>query len=115
MAPKVVIQLVEELKDVMPVGEICRHLGVGRSSYYRWRKNANQLTLREIRDQQIGDLCKQHKFRYGYRKISALSPGVCEKTVQRIMQKKWLAVSSEGEETEAYRAASIHRTEFIVT
>ncbi|MGE7875722.1 IS3 family transposase, partial [Bacillus paramycoides] len=87
VAPKVVIQLVEELKDVMPIGEICRHLGIGRSSYYRWRKNANQITQKEIRDQQIGDMCKQHKFRYGYRKIAALYPGVCEKTVQRTMQK----------------------------
>ena len=80
------IQLVEDLKDVMPVGEICRHLGVGRSSYYRWRKKEDQPTQKEIRDQQIGDMCKQHKFRYGYRKISALYPGVCEKTVQRTMQ-----------------------------
>ena len=87
MAPKVVIQLVEELKDVMPIGEICCHLGVGRSSYYRWKKNADQLTQKENRDQQIGDLCKQHKFRYGYRKIAALYTGVCEKTVQRVMQK----------------------------
>ena len=60
MAPKVVIQLVEELKDVMPVGEVCRHLGVGCSSYYRWRKNAEQITQKEARDQQIGELCKQH-------------------------------------------------------
>ena len=81
------VQLVEDLKDVMPVGEICHHLGVGRSSYYRWRKNKDQLTQKEIRDEQIGDMCKHHKFRYGYRKISALYPGVCEKTVQRIMQK----------------------------
>ncbi|MBD7946423.1 IS3 family transposase [Psychrobacillus sp. Sa2BUA9] len=87
VAPTVVIQLVEDLKDGMPVGEICRHLGVGRSSYYRWRKKEDQPTQKEIRDQQIGDMCKQHKFRYGYRKISALYPGVCEKTVQRIMQK----------------------------
>ena len=87
MAPTVVIQSVEDLKDVMPVGEICRHLGVGRSSYYRWRKKEDQPTQKEIRDQQIGDMCKQHKFRYGYRKISALYPGVCERTVQRIMQK----------------------------
>ncbi|WP_391116710.1 IS3 family transposase [Psychrobacillus sp. L3] len=87
VVPKVVIQLVEELKNVMPVGEICRHLGVGRSSYYRWRKNADQNTQKEIRDQQIGDMCKQHKFRYGYRKISALYTGVCVKTVQRAMQK----------------------------
>ncbi|WP_277585025.1 IS3 family transposase [Psychrobacillus antarcticus] len=87
VAPKLVIQLVEELKGVMAVGEICRHLGVGCSSYYRWRKNAEQITQKEVRDQQIGDLCKQHKFRYGYRKIAALFTGVCMKTVQRVMQK----------------------------
>lgn len=87
MAPKLVIQLVEELKGVMPVGEVCRHLGVGCSSYYRWRKNAEQITQKEVRDQQIGDLCKQHKFRYGYRKIAALYTGVCMKTVQRVMRK----------------------------
>ena len=87
MAPKVVIQLVEELKNIIPIGEICRHLGVGRSSYYGWRKDADQSTQKEIRDQQIGDLCKQHKFRYGYRKIAALYPEVCMKTVQSIMQK----------------------------
>ncbi|MFB5088422.1 IS3 family transposase [Psychrobacillus sp. PGGUH221] len=87
VVPKVTIQLVEEFKEFMSVGEICHHLGVGRSSYYRWRKNADQLTHKEIRDQQIGELCKQNKFRYGYRKISALYPGVCKKTVQRVMQK----------------------------
>ncbi len=87
MAPKVVIQLVEDLKGTIPVGVICRHLGVGRSSYYRWKMNADNQTEKEIRNRQIGDLCKQHKFRYGYRKITALYPGVCEKTVQRVMQK----------------------------
>ena len=71
----------------MPVGKVCRHLGVGCSSYYRWRKNAEQITQKEVRDQQIGDLCKQHKFRYGYRKIAALYTGVCVRTVQRVMQK----------------------------
>lgn len=86
MVPKVVVQLVEELKAVMTVGEICRHLSVSRSSYYRWRKNVDQLTPKEIRDQEIGDLCKQNKFRYGYRKIAKLYPGVSEKTVQRTMQ-----------------------------
>lgn len=87
MAPRVVIQLVEDLKGAIPIGEICRHLGVGRSSYYRWKMNVDNQTEKEIRNHQIGDLCKQHKFRYGYRKITALYPGVCEKTVQRVMQK----------------------------
>lgn len=86
MVPKVVIGLAEDLKGFISIGEICRYLGVGRSSYYRWKKNADRQTGKEIRNQQIGDLCKQHKFRYGYRKIAALYPGVCEKTVQRVMQ-----------------------------
>ena len=42
MVPKVVVQLVEELKEVMTVSEVCLHLGVARSTYYRWRKTANQ-------------------------------------------------------------------------
>lgn len=81
------IQLVKELRDVMSIGEICRHLGVSRSSYYRWKSNEGKQTAKEERDRQIGDLCKKYKFRYGYRKIASLYPGACEKTVQRVMQK----------------------------
>ena len=87
MVPKIVVQLVEELKEVMTVSEVCLHLGVARSTYYRWRKTADRPTPKEERDQQIGDLCKKNKFRYGYRRIASLSPGVSEKTVQRVMQK----------------------------
>lgn len=87
MVPKIVVQLVEELKEVMTVSEVCLHLGVARSTYYRWRKTADRHTPKEERDQQIGDLCKKNKFRYGYRRIASLSPGVSEKTVQRVMQK----------------------------
>lgn len=71
----------------MPIGEICRHLGVARSSYYRWKTNRNKLTQKDFRDQQIGDLCKLHKFRYGYRKITELFKVISEKTVERVMQK----------------------------
>ena len=81
------IQLVEELRKGMPVSEICSYLGVSRSSYYRWKSNVATKTVKEKRDQQIGDLCKTHKFRYGYRKIAAIYPAACEKTEQRIMQK----------------------------
>lgn len=87
MAPRVVIQLVEELSGKMTIGEICRHLGVGRSSYYRWKAQEGNETPKETRDRQIGELCKKHKFIYGYRKIAELFPGACEKTVQRVMQK----------------------------
>jgi hypothetical protein len=87
MAPRVVIQLMEELSGNMTKGEICRHMGVSRSSYYRWKAQEGNETQKEVRDQRIGGLCKEHKFRYGYRKIAALYPGACEKTVQRVMQK----------------------------
>lgn len=87
MVPKVVVTLVNELKDIMPIGEICRHLGVSRSSYYRWKANLDKETKKDRRDQQIGELCKKHKYRYGYRKITQLLTGISEKTVQRVMRK----------------------------
>jgi len=78
---------VEELKGSMSIGEICLHLGVASSSYYRWKAKVHTQTPKELRDQQIGNLCKLHKFRYGYRKITKLLTGISEKTVQRVMQK----------------------------
>ena len=50
MVPKVVVQLVEELKEIMSISEICDHLGVSRSSYYRWKKNSKIETKKEVRD-----------------------------------------------------------------
>ena len=86
MAPRIVIQLVEELRGNMSIREICRHIGISRSSYYRWKAHEENETPKEVRNRQIGELCKKHKFRYGYRKIAALYRGACEKTVQRVMQ-----------------------------
>jgi putative transposase len=87
VVPKVVVQLVEELKGRMTIGEICRHLGVSRASYYRWKARGTELTKKEIRDQEIGDLCKKNRFIYGYRKIADFLPSISPKTVQRVMQK----------------------------
>ncbi len=87
MVPRVVVELVEELKGLMPIVEVCRHLGIARASYYRWKANGGKQTKKEIRDRQIGELCKQHKFRYGYRKIAVYLPNIGEKNVQRVMQK----------------------------
>ena len=87
MVPRVAVELVEELKNIMPIVDVCRHLGISRASYYRWKANGDKPTKKEIRDQQIGELCKKHKFRYGYRKIADFFPGISQKTVQRVMQK----------------------------
>lgn len=62
MVPGVVIKLVEELKEFMPIGEICMHLGVGCSSYYRWKKNIGVETSKNQLDKLIDELCRQHKF-----------------------------------------------------
>ena len=86
MVPRVVVKLVEELKNRMPIVEVCCHLGVSRTSYYRWKANGDKPTKKQIRDQQIGELCKQYKFRYGYRRIAGFFPNISEKTVQRVMQ-----------------------------
>ena len=88
MVPKVVVQLVEELKERMSIGEICDHLGVGRSSYYRWKKNNQIETKKEVRNKKIGELCKLHKFRYGYRKITSIyGEAISAETVRKVMQK----------------------------
>ncbi|WP_370475002.1 IS3 family transposase [Sporosarcina pasteurii] len=81
------VELVEELKDKMPIKEICIHMGVARSTYYRWKKESRKENSKAKRDEEIGKLCTEHKFRYGYRKIAALMPGISERTVQKVMQK----------------------------
>jgi len=45
------------------------------------------VSKKEERDQAIGEACAAHKYRYGYRKIASLFPGIAEKTIQKVMQK----------------------------
>lgn len=87
MVPRVVVKLVDELRGTLTIGEACQHVGVARSTYYRWRAHGDKQTGKEIRDQQIGDLCKKHKYTYGYRKIADLLSNASRKTVQQVMQK----------------------------
>lgn len=89
MVPEVAVELVEELKMIMPVREICRHLNLARSTYYRWKRKRQDKTTKQAVEQKIGTLCRDHKFRYGYRKITALlkrEMPISHKTVQRAMQ-----------------------------
>jgi transposase InsO family protein len=88
---QVVVKLVEELKGDISVQQICQHLEVPRSTYYRW-KNKRVDHLQKNIEQKVGKLCHQFKFRYGYRKITALlrreDLQVNHKRIQRIMQKQ---------------------------
>ncbi|QNH39940.1 IS3 family transposase [Bacillus sp. PAMC26543] len=84
------VELVEVLHSTMTVQNICVHLGISRASYYRWKKNLMKDHPKCHLEKQIGTLCREHKYRYGYRKITAiLKKGmrINYKTVQRIMQK----------------------------
>jgi putative transposase len=90
VVPETAVELMEELKNSLPVREICRHLGIARSTYYRWRRQSREETSRQAIERKIGTLCRGHKFRYGYRKITALlkrEMSINHKAVQRVMQK----------------------------
>ncbi|WP_336183282.1 IS3 family transposase [Bacillus sp. 205(2023)] len=84
------VELVEVLHGTMTVQNICVHLGISRASYYRWKKNLMKDHPKCHLKKQIGTLCREHKYRYGYRKITAIlkkEMRINHKTVQRIMQK----------------------------
>ncbi len=86
------MNVVDELKDKIPVYQICQYLNIPRSTYYRWRQQEQSKRTKKKKwiEQQIGEQCRTHKFRYGYRKITALlnrTMKINHKFVQRVMQK----------------------------
>lgn len=90
MVREVAVSLVEELKESMTIQDICKHLGIPRSTYYRWKKGNQKETEKQVMECRIGKLCRDNRFRYGYRKITALlkqKMDINHKIVQRIMQK----------------------------
>lgn len=89
MEPEIFVELVKGMKGKLTITALCQLFGISRSSYYRWthRKNLGSLTAIE---ETIRRLFLQHKFRYGYRKITALinqEYKVNKNTIQNIMQK----------------------------
>ncbi|KAA6475446.1 IS3 family transposase [Bacillus swezeyi] len=84
------IELVEGLRKTMTVQDICVHLGISRASYYRWKKDLTKSNSKRRLEKQIGTLCREHKYRYVYRKITAILKKrmrINHKTVQCIIQK----------------------------
>lgn len=64
-------------------------LGISRASYYRWKKKSLETQNRYQMEKAIRQLYVKHKFRYGYRKITAIlrkEQVTHHKVVQRIMQ-----------------------------
>ncbi len=91
MVPKVFIKLVDEYKCQIPIIDILKLFGVAKSTYYRWKSkdfSANEQLCDN--EKEVIQLCKDNKYRYGYRKITAIirkNRIINKNTVQRIMQK----------------------------
>lgn len=83
---------IESIQGEVSVKQACEWLGIARATYYRWK--AALVTKREdLHTEKIRQLCTLHKFRYGYRKITALlqkEQAINHKRVQRIMQREGL-------------------------
>lgn len=89
MVPEVVVELVNELKSKYTVKVILEVLDIPKSNYYRWKNKDFSISEDE---REIIELCKKHRFTYGYRKITVLlnrknNKTINHKKVQRIMQK----------------------------
>ena len=73
VVPEVIVKLVNVLKSKYTVKVILEALVFPKSNYYRW-KNKNFSISEDERE--IIEVCKKHRFTYGYRKITALLKGI---------------------------------------
>lgn len=90
MVKQVVVQLIEEWKDKLSIQSLCKILDISRATYYRWKKESSEIHGSYQLESTIRELCISNKFRYGYRKITAIlrkQQLINHKAVQRIMQK----------------------------
>ena len=86
MEAETFIELVHSFKGKLSITWLCDYFSIPRSTYYRWAKRSDKEDSRVAR---IKELCKEHKYTYGYRKITFLlrkEMQVNHKVVQRIMQ-----------------------------
>lgn len=93
MSPKIIVEWIESICEEVSVSQACAWIGLPRATYYRWKSAYGSRYKDHIVVEKIRELCNQHKFRYGYRKITALlrkEHQINHKRVQRIMQKERL-------------------------
>ncbi|WP_238328711.1 IS3 family transposase [Carnobacterium divergens] len=80
------MELVHSFKDKVSITWLCDYFSIPRSTYYHWAKRSDKKDSRVAR---IKELCNEHNYTYGYRKITFLlrkEMQVNHKVVQRIMQ-----------------------------
>ena len=91
MVPEIIVELVNEYRQSIPVLKIISLFDISKSTYYRWKKLPKKDYYEYTETEKLViDLCKKHKYRYGYLKITALIRRehiINKNTVQGIMQK----------------------------
>ncbi len=90
MVPKVIVELVDQLKYKYSIKMILDVLEIPKSTYYRWKYKNNE---KDKVTQKVIEICEENNFTYGYRKITVLinqlsTVPVNHKSVQRIMREK---------------------------
>jgi putative transposase len=66
---EILVKTILELQSIFSIQELCSLLSIPRSTFYRWKKR-NWQQKDEI-ELAVIQLCKDHKFRYGYRRVTA--------------------------------------------
>ncbi|PER16169.1 IS3 family transposase, partial [Bacillus cereus] len=88
LKPETVVTLWENVKTKITVKELCNVLELPRSTFYRWLQRTED--LKDGIEEKVTDVCLRHKFRYGYRRVTATlrKMGLCvnNKKVLRIMK-----------------------------
>ena len=72
MVPEIIVQIVETYRGLVRIKDILNLFEIPKSTYHRW-KNRERIESYSYSDNEtlVIDLCKENKFRYGYRKITA--------------------------------------------
>jgi putative transposase len=86
------VEWIKSIQGEVSVAQACAWAGLSRATYYRWKDKYGSRDADPVVEK-IRELCLQHKFRYGYRKITALlrkEQAINHKRVQRIMQREEL-------------------------
>ncbi len=88
LKPETVVTLWNDLRTKLTVKELCNVLELPRSTFYRWLQRTED--LKDDIEEKVKDVCLRHKFRYGYRRVTAtlrkMGLYVNHKKVLRIMR-----------------------------
>lgn len=90
MVPEVIIRIVNEYRSFIAFKDILKLFDIPKATYYRWLKKQESTVKLTANEELVIRLCKENKFRYGYRKITALikrERNINKNTVQKIMQR----------------------------